>query len=256
METAPRADWPSSWPPSLALDGYVEAAKGTIQVLGGMGFTWEHDAHIHLRRATTLRQLVGGTAPLRAEAARLALAGRRRRLTIELPPEAERLREQLTPVVAAIAALADPADQRRALADEGLLAPHWPAPLGRDAGAVEQLVIDQVCAEAELRRPNLAVAGWALPTIMAHGTPEQTERFVGPDAAGRDPLVPAVQRAGGRLRPGRPHHPGHPGRGRLVARRPEGVDVGGRPGQHGHLPGPDQPRRAQAPRASPTSWST
>ena len=28
-----------------------------------MGFTWEHDAHIHLRRATTLRQLVGG-APL------------------------------------------------------------------------------------------------------------------------------------------------------------------------------------------------
>ena len=63
---------------ALALDGYVEAAKGAIQVLGGMGFTWEHDAHIHLRRATTLRQLVGGTAPLRAEAARLALAGRRR----------------------------------------------------------------------------------------------------------------------------------------------------------------------------------
>ena len=45
---------------ALALDGYVEAAKGAIQVLGGMGFTWEHDAHIHLRRATTLRQLLGG----------------------------------------------------------------------------------------------------------------------------------------------------------------------------------------------------
>ena len=169
---------------SLAIDGYVEAAKGTIQVLGGMGFTWEHDAHIHLRRATTLRQVIGGTAPLRAEAARLALAGRRRRLTIELPPEAERLREQLTPVVSSIAALPDPADQRRALADEGLLAPHWPAPFGRDAGAVEQLVIDQVCAEADLRRPNLAVAGWALPTIMAHGTPAQTERFVEPTLRG------------------------------------------------------------------------
>ena len=45
---------------ALALDGYVAAAKGAIQVLGGMGFTWEHDAHIHLRRATSLRQLVGG----------------------------------------------------------------------------------------------------------------------------------------------------------------------------------------------------
>jgi 3-oxochol-4-en-24-oyl-CoA dehydrogenase len=169
---------------SLALDGYVEAAKGAIQVLGGMGFTWEHDAHIHLRRATTLRQVVGGTAPLRAEAARLALEGRRRRLAIELPPEAERLRPELAPLVATIAALDDPAAQRRALADAGLLAPHWPAPFGRDAGAVEQLVIDQICAEAEVRRPNLAVAAWALPTIMAHGTTEQTERFVTPTLRG------------------------------------------------------------------------
>ncbi len=169
---------------ALALDGYVEASKAAIQVLGGMGFTWEHDAHIHLRRATTLRQILGGTAPLRAAASRLALEGGRRRLSIDLPPEAERLREQLTPVVASIGALEDPAEQRRALADEGLLAPHWPAPWGRDAGAVEQLVIDQVCAGVGLRRPNLAVAAWALPTIMAHGTPEQTERFVEPTLRG------------------------------------------------------------------------
>jgi 3-oxochol-4-en-24-oyl-CoA dehydrogenase len=168
----------------LALDGYVESAKGVIQVLGGMGFTWEHDAHVHLRRATTLRQLAGGTAPLRAESARLALAGWRRTLTIELPPEAEALRDELGDLVATIAAEEDPAAQRRSLADHGLLAPHWPAPWGRDAGAVEQLVIDQVCAEAGLTRPNLAVAAWALPTIMAHGTPEQTERWVGPTLRG------------------------------------------------------------------------
>jgi len=169
---------------ALALDGYVEAAKGAIQLLGGMGFTWEHDAHIHLRRSTTLRQIIGGTAPLRAEASRLALAGRRRRLSIELPPEAELLRHEMTPIVEAIAVIEDPAEQRRALADEGLLTPHWPSPFGRDAGAVEQLVIDQVCDEAGLRRPNLAVAAWALPTIMAHGTAEQTERFVAPTLRG------------------------------------------------------------------------
>jgi 3-oxochol-4-en-24-oyl-CoA dehydrogenase len=169
---------------TVALDGYVDAAKGAIQILGGMGFTWEHDAHIHLRRATTLRQIVGGTAPLRAEAAGLALAGWRRRLSIELPPEAERLRQELAPVVAAIAAIGDPGEQRRALAAAGLLAPHWPSPWGRDAGPVEQLVIDQVCAEAGLRRPNLAVAAWALPTIIAHGTPDQTERWVAPTLRG------------------------------------------------------------------------
>ena len=169
---------------ALALDAYVEAAKGAIQVLGGMGFTWEHDVHIHLRRSTTLRQLAGGTAPLRAEAARLALAGWRRRLTIELPPEAERMRDELRESIATLAAVDDPAEQRRLLADQGLLAPHWPSPWGRDAGAVEQLVIDQLCAEAGLKRPNLAVAAWALPTIMAHGTPEQTERWVGPTLRG------------------------------------------------------------------------
>ncbi len=169
---------------ALALDAYVEGAKGAIQVLGGMGFTWEHDAHVHLRRATTLRQLVGGTAPLRAESARLALAGWRRRLTIDLPPEAEALRAELGVLTAEIAAIEDPAARHRVLADNGLLAPHWPTPWGRDAGPVEQLVIDQVCAEAGLKRPNLAVAAWALPTIMAHGSPEQTERWVGPTLRG------------------------------------------------------------------------
>ena len=168
----------------LAIDGYVEAAKGAIQVLGGMGFTWEHDAHVHLRRSTTLRQLIGGTAPLRAESARLALAGWRRRLTIDLPPEAEALRTEISTLVTQIAAIEDPLARHRALADSGLLAPHWPSPWGRDAGAVEQLVIDQVCAEADLKWPNLAVAAWALPTIMAHGTPEQTERWVGPTLRG------------------------------------------------------------------------
>lgn len=169
---------------ALALDGYVESAKGAIQVLGGMGFTWEHDAHVHLRRSTTLRQLVGGTAPLRAESARLALAGWRRRLSIELPPEAEALRAEVGALVASIVDIENPAERQVALADNGLLAPHWPIPWGREAGAVEQLVIDQACAEAGLKRPNLAVAAWALPTIMAHGTTDQTERFVGPTLRG------------------------------------------------------------------------
>jgi alkylation response protein AidB-like acyl-CoA dehydrogenase len=169
---------------ALALDGYVEAAKGAIQVLGGMGYTWEHDAHIHLRRSTTLRQLLGGTAPLRAEAARLALTGDRRHLRVELPAEADGFRDELEPLVAGIAAIADADEQRHRLADAGLLAPHWPKPWGRDAGAVEQLVIDELCEEADLRRPSLVVGAWALPTIIAHGTEEQAEEWVRPSLRG------------------------------------------------------------------------
>jgi 3-oxochol-4-en-24-oyl-CoA dehydrogenase len=44
----------------VALDDAVENAKDCIQVLGGIGFTWEHDAHLYLRRALALRALVPG----------------------------------------------------------------------------------------------------------------------------------------------------------------------------------------------------
>ena len=59
---------------ALALDDAVENAKDCIQVLGGIGFTWEHDAHLYLRRAIALRQLLGGSAPWRKHLARLAAA--------------------------------------------------------------------------------------------------------------------------------------------------------------------------------------
>jgi alkylation response protein AidB-like acyl-CoA dehydrogenase len=41
-----------------ALDDAVQNAKDCIQVLGGIGFTWEHDAHLYLRRALALRALL------------------------------------------------------------------------------------------------------------------------------------------------------------------------------------------------------
>ena len=83
-------------------------------MLGGMGFTWEHDAHLHLRRAATLRQLLGGPGP----AARLGgPSGPRRRpsfarVSSSRPAVADPLRAELAPMVAEVAA-ADPADQRR-----------------------------------------------------------------------------------------------------------------------------------------------
>jgi len=169
---------------ALALDGGVRAAKDAIQVLGGMGFTWEHDAHLHLRRAATLRQLLGGSGPRRVSVARQALGGARRTLGVDLPDDlAGPLRAELRPVVAEVAA-ADADDQRRLLGERGLLFPHWPAPYGRDAGPVEQLVIDELLAEAGVRRPPAHVAAWALPTLIAHGTQEQQDRYVLPTLRG------------------------------------------------------------------------
>ncbi len=62
---------------ALALDDAVENAKDCIQVLGGIGFTWEPDAHLYLRRALALRQLLGGSRGWRTRAAALAAAAAR-----------------------------------------------------------------------------------------------------------------------------------------------------------------------------------
>ena len=62
--------------------------------------------------------------------------------------------------------------------------PHWPAPWGRDASPLEQLVIDEEFSAARVRRPHLAVGAWALPTIIVHGTDAQQERFVPPTLRG------------------------------------------------------------------------
>jgi len=71
------------------------------------------------------------------------------------------------------------------LVDFGLVAPHWPRPWGRDASAVEQVVIDEVLAEAGIDRPHLAVGAWALPAIIAHGTEDQAARWVRPTLLGQ-----------------------------------------------------------------------
>lgn len=39
---------------------YFQAASDTIQIHGGIGFTWEHNAHLHLKRAKSSQLLFGG----------------------------------------------------------------------------------------------------------------------------------------------------------------------------------------------------
>lgn len=151
-------------------------AKDCIQVLGGIGITWEHDAHLYLRRAYGIAQFLGGTAHRMRRVAQLTLDGVRRDLHIDLDSVAH-LRPEITAAVAAVAAM--PVEKRQvALADAGLLAPHWPKPYGREASPAEQLLIDQELTSADVRRPDLVIGWWAVPTILEAGTPEQIDRFV------------------------------------------------------------------------------
>jgi alkylation response protein AidB-like acyl-CoA dehydrogenase len=54
-------------------DALSRIAKDTIQVHGGIGFTWEHQAHLYFKRATTDAALLGGAEQHRARVAELVL---------------------------------------------------------------------------------------------------------------------------------------------------------------------------------------
>jgi 3-oxochol-4-en-24-oyl-CoA dehydrogenase len=165
---------------ALAASTGIAAAKANvkdcIQVLGGIGCTWEHDAHLYLRRAHSIGRFLGGAERWLRRITALTHAGVRRRLGIDLSG-VEELRPEIAAAVAEVAAL--PQEKRQApLAEAGLLAPHWPAPYGRGASPAEQLLIDQEMSAAGVVRPDLVIGWWAAPTILEHGTPEQVERFV------------------------------------------------------------------------------
>jgi alkylation response protein AidB-like acyl-CoA dehydrogenase len=162
---------------AVAVEGAIDNAKSCLQVLGGIGYTWEHDAHVVLKRALSLRALVGDPATWRGRVADLALAGARRRLQLDLGDDTAPVRDEVRAFLAG-------GPDHVAIADAGYLMPHWPEPWGRNATAVEQLVIDEEFTAAGVQRPDLIIGAWAAPTLIAHGTPEQQERFVGPTLRG------------------------------------------------------------------------
>lgn len=161
---------------ATCVEAAVRNTKDCIQVLGGIGFTWEHDAHLYLRRAYAISQLLGGRAVWSRRVAQLTTAGLRRRLGIDLS-EVEDQRPGLAAEIAEIAAL-PVAQQQAAMAEAGLYAPHWPTPFGRAASPAVQLLIDEELAAAGVDRPDISIGWWAAPTILEHGTAEQIERFI------------------------------------------------------------------------------
>ncbi|BBX84846.1 acyl-CoA dehydrogenase [Mycolicibacterium aubagnense] len=161
---------------AAAIDAAKHNGRDCIQVLGGIGFTWEHDAHLYLRRAYATAQILGGHGSWLRRVAALTRSGLRRQLHVDTG-EAETIRPEIAAVVAQIAAL--PVEKHQAaLAEAGLMAPHWPAPYGRSASPGEQLVIDDELSAASVVRPDISIGWWAAPTILGHGTPEQIDRFI------------------------------------------------------------------------------
>ncbi|WP_026415354.1 acyl-CoA dehydrogenase [Actinomadura oligospora] len=168
----------------IAVDAGVRTARDAIQILGGIGFTWEHDAHVYLRRALTLRALLGSSKHWAARVAELALAGGRREVELELSDDTQPLRERVRAEIAELAAIEDKGERNRRMGDDGWTVPHFPEPWGRGAGPVEQILIQQELRAAKVKAPNLVIGAWLVPSLVRYGTEEQKERFLRPTLRG------------------------------------------------------------------------
>ena len=146
----PRRCWPPAPSPSTPSPGSPRTASRCSAASGSPG-------------STTPTSTCGAPWPCAScSAARRPVAGRGRAGRAGRaapPPHASTCRRRPRRSGPRSRAFADeiaaaPKEERRApLADAGLIVPHWAPPWGRDAGAVEQLVIDQELRRVKVRVP-------------------------------------------------------------------------------------------------------
>lgn len=153
-------------------------ANLNTQVHGGIAITWEHDAHLYMRRATTLKTLIDPLCAAK-DLTWLVRNGVVRTKEISLPPEAEEIRARVRAFAQEIKDLSTEA-QRDRLIETGYVMAHWPKPYGRDASAVEQLVIEQEFEAHGIVRPGYGITAWNILTLIQFATEDQAARWVLP----------------------------------------------------------------------------
>lgn len=154
-----------------------------IQVHGGIGFTWEHDTNVYYRRALMLAACFGRGSEYPQRVVDTATTAGMRPVDIDLDPSTQKLRAQIRAEVAALKAM--PREPRTvAIAEGGWVLPYLPKPWGRAASPVEQIIIAQEFTAGRVKRPQIAIATWIVPSIVAFGTDNQKQRLLPPTFRG------------------------------------------------------------------------
>ena len=235
-------------------------AEGCLQVHGGIGFTWEHDVHLYLRRVRGNEALWGSPAWHRERVAgTLGLDGApRAAVAVEAAgePDAgveevapggddEAYRSQVRRWLAEHLPRRPEIDEAGAMTlEEELVAVErarvlqailhvggyggitFPTTYG-GAGLTlrHQQIFDAEAADYErpllFRVPTLSIIA---PTILAHATEEQKARHLPEMIAGRELWVQLMSEPSGGSDLAGAAHVGHPRRRRVRGQRPEGVE--------------------------------
>ena len=168
---------------TLAPAAAQHCAQDCIQVHGGIGFTWEHDTNVYYRHTLGLVAAFGNTAAYPERVFATATTTGMRTLDIDLDPETEQLRAEIHAEVAGLKAIPR-AERNAAIAEGGWVQPHLPKPWGRASDPVEQIIIAQEFSAGLVKRPQMGIAAWLIPSIVAYGTEDQKQRFLPPTFRG------------------------------------------------------------------------
>lgn len=175
--------------PDLALD--------TLTMFGAIGFTWEHDLHLYWRRATSLAASIGDKNRWARRLGELTTATERD-FSVDLGDAEADFRARVAETLDSASALRNDGQgrqgdyahfatgpQRTAIAEAGLIAPHWPPPWGIDASPLQQLIIDEEFNKRPtLTRPSLGIAEWILPSLIKAGSKDLQQRLIPPTQRG------------------------------------------------------------------------
>jgi alkylation response protein AidB-like acyl-CoA dehydrogenase len=182
-EASPDVEFAAAVAATLAPTAAQRCTQDCIQVHGGIGFTWEHDTNVYYRRALMLAACFGRASEYPQRVVDTATSTGMRAVDIDLDPDTEKLRAEIRAEVAALKAM--PREERKvAIAEGGWVLPYLPKPWGRAASPVEQIIIAQEFTAGRVKPPQIAIAAWIVPSIVAFGTVEQKLRFLPPTFRG------------------------------------------------------------------------
>ncbi|MEZ0354026.1 acyl-CoA dehydrogenase [Mycobacterium sp. pR1184] len=182
-EASPDVEFAAAVAATLAPAAAQRCTQDCIQVHGGIGFTWEHDTNVYYRRALMLAACFGRSSDYPQKVVNTATTTGMRPVDIDLDPETEKLREEIRAEVAAFKAM-DRQTRTVALAEGGWVLPYLPKPWGRASSPIEQVIIAQEFTTGRVRRPQVGIAAWIIPSIVAFGTEEQKQRLLPPTLRG------------------------------------------------------------------------
>ncbi|KAA1251953.1 acyl-CoA dehydrogenase [Mycobacterium simiae] len=182
-EGSPDVEFAAAVAATLAPTAAQRCMQDCIQVHGGIGFTWEHDTNVYYRRALMLAACFGRHTTYPQRVVDTATTTGMRPVDIDLDPDTDKLRAEIRTEVAALKAM-DRAHRKVAIAEGGWVLPYLPKPWGRAASPVEQIIIAQEFTNGRVKRPQIGIATWVTPSIVAFGTEEQKQRFLPPTFRG------------------------------------------------------------------------